>query len=231
MRGPSLELCTIYSIATQIAGTPTRVSTFLNRYLPRSSERLQPKQALTILLEQLTAEGPLVLHASDIVQLPLPFVQWCGQQTMVHTGLVVIQSCPLETAKDKFLPGIQITRIGIVPLNSIDLQETLTSGFRDAAFAESLTHLLWMDVPHTRFQTGVTLHALIEENIIDEVGGEWLFSRSPDEDHAVVNVLKDDYWERLFGLCLEHEDLQEFLQLAALCGNNVPAGLLMDCMG
>lgn len=216
VRGPSLELCTIYSIAIQIVGSASRLSRFFDRYLPRSAERLQPTQALAVLLEQLTDEGPLVFHLLDIVQVPSPFVQWCGQQVMIHPSLVVVLSGPLETGGDKLLPGIQSTRFEIAPFERSQLQETLATHFGDVGFAESLTQMLWINPRHTRFQTGVTLHAICEKHVIDQVGGKWTFSRSTEDDHALVNVLKEDYWDRLFGLCLEHDDLQEFLELAAL---------------
>ena len=229
---PSIELCTLLSIAMDVSKSLPRTHQLLQQALGNEPHDGSPSHALTALLDFVTQRSPLLVHLLDSVQATATLRHRLVRECLGRTHLVLAFSgLPDELEFDQFA-GVETTRLEIDRLDKPSLRAAVWRQFAPNRFPDSLADLLWQSSRGDRLTLAWTLRRLVrEELIVKSPPDVCTMATGPQASHQMASVIRESYWQPFHELIHDHPRLKQFLELGALCGENVPATLILKHLG
>jgi len=229
---PSIELCVLLSIALDVSGSLSGALRLLQHALDIEPLGCEPSHALTVLLDFVTQHSPLLIHILDSVQATATLRHRLIRECLSRTRLALAFSClPDELELDLFA-GVETARLEIDRLNKSSLRAAVWRQFAPNRFPDGLADLLWQSSRGDRMALAWTLRRLVQQGLIVESPAKvWTEATGPQASHDMARVFRESYWQPLYELMRGHPGLRQFLELAALCGENVPATVILVHLG
>ena len=185
------------------------------------------------LLERLCEPGLLVLHIVDRFQLPVTLREWLLDEVKLLPHLKLVFSCEPTATAEQVASGMETVRLAFAPFSKAECVALIDQHFRPHTFPGELVDALW------RASEGFP--AYLATKVFDLVTAGAMFRGATDvwqlaegglAAEACVKQFTTDFHEpieralaRLPTAPAGH--LQAFLNCAALCGDDVPANLIL----
>ena len=224
--GDAIESCALFCIAASVASSSKELYRLLSRCLAATDRCLTPGEALRMAIAYLSHGAQLVLHVPDYTELTMPFRQQLLALAELETGLLVIFSTDDHATPAQIMRGIRHSQIHLAPCDKSRLHERLGDRF---GIPRELATLLWNKVGADWFQAALIVHRMIHAEILVPANdGGWTLASSLESVRSRMEIFETDYWVKIQQACAEMPKLREFLELAALCGEIVPATQLAE---
>lgn len=197
---------------------------------PIPSPRRPSLEALGHLLGQLTRNGTVLLHVTDSSVLNTALRSWLLREARRHPRLALAFSCQARDAAESVAPGAATRRLEIAPLDRSELQAVLDDLYPSHRFPPELAAELESYSRGWPARTAAKLQDLVDAGLLVSNGGVWTLGGEGLRSPAGVEQLRSTLYG-LRELRAVSEPLDRFLQLAALCGEFVPADLVIAHLG
>ncbi|MEE4379410.1 MAG: tetratricopeptide repeat protein, partial [Candidatus Competibacteraceae bacterium] len=194
----------------------------------------KPRDQLHRFLDAIAEEGICVLHVLNNALLTEPLRQWLLSEIKFIPNLRIVFSCHPTEKTDQIAPDIPSLRLEFTPLDKTNFFTVIDQRFVPHTFPRTLVDALW------RASRGLPGDVALK--ILDLVNAELLYRDERDIWHLADSRLAETDYAKEFLIDfqtvmeaalsqlpqLEQDYLQDFLKLAALCGEYVPVGLVFQ---
>lgn len=193
---------------------------------------IESREKLISLLQRLAADRRVIVHLTDVSDASAPLLEALGAAAESEPNLLLAVSCASgDLALRPTLHAIKATHnVRLLGLTSDGLQSVLDRNFKPHLFPERFTQLVWRASCGSPVRAAVIMYDFVCRGLIGRRSdGRWRIS-----DAAVYLELKGfakavrGSWLPSGGDSAFSLKLRQFLFLAGLCSENVPAMLLLD---
>lgn len=198
---------------------------------------LTDRERLLLLLQRLTTDRRIVLHLTDICYIPEPVLQALSAAAEANDNLLIAVSCGVNELAGRVPIGIpgHSASISLSPLTSLELQSVVDRNFTPNSFPARFSQRLYESSRGLPSLVSALMYDLVSRGLILQGDdGTW---RIPDD---VLSELESHQSFAAVPAFFQKEDdlksavlrpLPQYLFLAGTCGDNVPAGLLLEHLG
>jgi|GEM_PF-3033568 len=238
----SAPMAVALGLALQVKEPIRTLVEALDRSIPTvSGPRFMAQEIFAAVLDSL--DGLTLVHVVDAEQLPTvrsetsPW-RWLAEAVERRAGAVLVVSCDRVEAVERALPSLEYGEetVDVGPLTVDEIREVLDLRYRPHELPDSLATAL---VDYSRGAGATVLPGVVARGVVrlrgrgglrQDDGGTWWL-----DEEVASKALAEGLWEPvsryLYGLDEERARVvREFLLDAALCGDLVPARLLMEQM-
>jgi tetratricopeptide (TPR) repeat protein len=195
-----------------------------------------PRESVRLLLESASRSARLVVHIIKNAQINEVLRRWFLEETRRNPNLLLAFSCHPKDEDKAVAPRAEVLRLEFDPLTPAEFREVLDATFHPNTFPP--------DLAETLTQYGQGLPSRIASKMKDLVQDEVvLLDRAERWGLSTVGMDAEDFVKKFSAVLLEPvrellsqldftiaDRLERFLDLAALCGENVPAILILAHM-
>jgi tetratricopeptide (TPR) repeat protein len=188
-----------------------------------------PRESLRLLLEEFCRSQRLILHVRKSAQLDDVLRRVLLDEARHQGNLVLALSCHSRDADEAVAPRSEVLRLDFERLTAADVRAALDGNFQPHALPDDLMEALARDGGGRPGPIALRMQDLVtHEAVLEDPAGTWRLGEGGLEAVArEFPLLLDPLRSYLWTLDIKVSDrLNRFLDLAALCGENVPADLL-----
>lgn len=197
----------------------------------------EPEERLRAILDLLSADARLVLHMKDTV-LPDPVGRSLIHEPRRNPKLMVVLSCRRPYARGDLIAGERVARsYALVPYDEAATRRAVDARFAPNRFPREFYQALWRYTSGLPRSIALAMASLVKGEGVLGGGRHEPWRLPPDGMDApqVADYFAENFYRSLNALRDSSAPVEghilRFVEMAALCGENVPARLLARSMG
>jgi tetratricopeptide (TPR) repeat protein len=196
----------------------------------------RPRDSLHRLLEGLCEQGNLVLHVVDSIQLPVTWRQWLLDELRLLPSLRLVFSCDPGASTEQVAPGMAALRLEFAPFSRDECRALLDQHFQPHAFPPELVDALWRASDGLPAHLAIKVFDLINAGVIlRDTADVWRLAEGGLDAEECVRQFTTDLYEDIEKAlaqlpAAQAGHLQRFLNCAVLCGDYIPANLILHTL-
>lgn len=189
-----------------------------------------PREVLRDFFGYLARRGPILLFVQGADELADPLKRWLLGIAQAEAGLTLALSCRPDTLKGQ--AWVDAVKLRFEPLKVPEILYLLRQRFPENRFPVVLATELHRTSRGLPGALMGNVFDLVKNDLLQEdKDGTW---HLPSKDFAeIVSAFSEESWERLearLSVLDDFEELKEFLFRACLCGDLVPAEMVLGSM-
>jgi Tfp pilus assembly protein PilF len=197
-------------------------------------QRFDDKTILDNLFEKLTEKEKIIIKINRL-ECNLPIIGWLRDLALRNRNVTLAITCkPDDDIRIKIDPDAKL-RLEFNTLNLQELKAIINYIYKPNSFSDDLYNALWNKYQGNPKNLLFFMRKLVQEEIIFEEKGKWRLIDEGFESEKCAELFAGDFYTPISEFIDKQDDniqhlLTEFLQIAALCGENVPVNALLDFM-